>query len=133
MSFSISGDDSTAANAAISALNDALSAYAAQPGPGAKDAYEGATLFPIVTSAAPLALSLGRALYADKIAAAKAALEPFVRNTTERDAITYILSVPAQLFGWIGGLAQGAATPCGAVNNARLVISILNSALAAAE
>lgn len=109
MAFSISGDDSTAATAAISALQSALATHAAQAGPHAQDLYATGTLLPLVSANAALALSLGRALYAEQIAAAKAAIAPFVTNNVERDRLTYELSVPKQLRGLIDGVASSGA------------------------
>ena len=44
--------------AVVSSREAALTAYGAQAGPHAKDLYESGTIFPLVTSAAPLATAM---------------------------------------------------------------------------
>lgn len=131
--MNISENDTAAANAAITTLNSALATHGSQAGPHAKDLYEGSTLHPLVTAAAALAVNLGRTLYAEQIAAAQSALAPFCANNVERDRLTHELTVPKQILGWVNGIATDAATPARAVNTARLIVSILTSALAAAS
>ena len=129
----ISNDDSTAANAAITALNAALATYATKGNPTAKALYGNETILPLIAANASLAISLGRTLYAEQLATAKAALSPFCVNNVEIDRHAYELSGPMQLRGWINGLATGgAADPVEAEASARIIIVLFTRVLAAA-
>lgn len=131
--MTLTSDDTNSANAAITALNAALATYATKGNPTAKALYGNETILPLIAANAGLAVSLGRTLYAEQLAAAKAALSPFCVNNVEIDRHAYELSGPMQIRGWVNGLATGgAADPVEAESSARLIIALFTRVLAAA-
>lgn len=69
--MTISGPDTTAATTAIAALQSAIETHATKGGPHEKNLYAGEALLPLIISSNGLAVTLGRALYTEQIAAAE--------------------------------------------------------------
>ena len=129
--MTISNDDSTAATAAITALNSALATYATKGDPTQKDLYARDVLLPLIASSITLAATLGQELLTELIANATTAVTPYVSNTVELNRVIGELGVLRALRGQVKGLSDASRIPSEAVNPARLIISIFTQVLAA--
>jgi hypothetical protein len=127
--MTLTTDQTNAANAALTGLQAALSAYAALGNPGAKDLYQGSAIFPLIAPSLSLCFTIGNAMADEQQAEAYAAITPYQAdpNLTQ---IVGDLSAVRGIGNRLRQLNNLAGSPATALQSAELMVWIFQTVLA---
>lgn len=131
--MTLSSDDSTAANAAISSLQAAMATHDATNDPLAKANYSAGTLQPLNAASRGLAATLGAELLEAQQTAADSFLTPYVPGQFRRTQLIGEFDSILQLNGWLRCLKQMGGSTDDARNVAGVIVSLLQTVIASAS